>query len=113
MSNPSAAPPSITEDTVHVLHGLLDSIPSFWSPADLAPVIRVYVEDPRVAPSLTSLMKALAKKAPPKVLLPTMTRLWPEVSPQTVRCLISVYLSTLLNAIPRAMWSATFSTFSY
>jgi hypothetical protein len=77
------------EDAVNVLHGLLTSIPTFWGGGELEQVIKLCIEHSSSAPaaSMTNLTKAMAKKAPPKVLLPTISTVWPMVSLQSVRCL--------------------------
>ncbi|KAK0476138.1 hypothetical protein IW261DRAFT_1643515 [Armillaria novae-zelandiae] len=53
--------------TTEVLHGLLTSIPSFWGRTRNV--------------SLTSFVKTLTKKAPEKVLVPTLTQIWMSLSP--------------------------------
>ncbi|KAG6909155.1 hypothetical protein DXG01_001782 [Tephrocybe rancida] len=63
-------PSVITEDAYSVLHGLLISIPTFWGPGEITQIIMLYVEhctSTSNSPSQTmlSLMKALAKRAPP------------------------------------------------
>ncbi|KAK0216141.1 armadillo-type protein [Armillaria fumosa] len=76
-----------TEDlmtvTTEVLHGLLTSIPSFWGSGELTQVIKLYIFTSKGArnASLTSFVKTLTKKAPEKVLVPTLTQIWVSLSP--------------------------------
>lgn len=77
-------------DAQSILLGLLSAIPSFWGTAELEQVITLYLDHSATAsaPSapMSSLMKSVAKRAPAKVILPTMTGLWPslKISQQTV-----------------------------
>lgn len=87
--------------TVDVLRGLLTSIPTFWSPSELAPVIKLCF-DHTVGKSDTAystLVKAIAKRAPSKVLLPTMTEMWTSLatSPQRVRQIRCMIFLVFLN----------------
>ncbi|KAK0237018.1 armadillo-type protein [Armillaria nabsnona] len=76
-----------TEDlmtvTTEVLHGLLTSIPSFWGSGELTQVIKLYIFTSKGArnASLTSFVKTLTKKAPEKVLVPTLTQIWASLLP--------------------------------
>ncbi|KAF7321073.1 U3 small nucleolar RNA-associated protein 10 [Mycena chlorophos] len=76
---------SATEGTLEVLHGLLTSIPKFWSPAELVQVSRLYI-DKHTTP-LAGLMKAIAKRVQTAVLLSALAELWPSVlaAPETTR----------------------------
>lgn len=76
-----------TEDlmivTTEVLHGLLTSIPSFWGSGELTQVIKLYIFTSKGArsASLTSFVKTLTKKAPEKILVPTLTQIWASLLP--------------------------------
>ncbi|KAJ7146113.1 hypothetical protein C8R44DRAFT_600928 [Mycena epipterygia] len=67
-------------ETLNVLHGLLTSIPTFWGPAELTQVSKLYVEHyaSSVVP-LTSLMKTVAKRAPTGVLISALADIWPSL----------------------------------
>ncbi|KAG7447396.1 uncharacterized protein BT62DRAFT_967377 [Guyanagaster necrorhizus] len=69
--------------TTDVLHGLLTSIPSFWGSGELTQVIKFYVfaSRGRRTTSLTSFVKTMTKKAPEKVVVPTLTQIWTSLFP--------------------------------
>ncbi|KAJ4481176.1 hypothetical protein J3R30DRAFT_3464943 [Lentinula aciculospora] len=73
----------LTEDTVQLLQNLLIAIPTFWSTTELTSVIKLYVDLclPTSKPpvELSNFMKSVAKKAPSKVLLPTLCGMWPSL----------------------------------
>jgi hypothetical protein len=82
--------PTIEENALTVLHGMLMSIPTFWGTDELMKVIRLYTDhysskNTRPAAS-TSLMNTVAKRAPAKILLPTLCDMWSsiEASPRMV-----------------------------
>ncbi|KAJ3806976.1 armadillo-type protein [Lentinula aff. lateritia] len=74
----------LTEDTVQLLHDLLTAIPTFWSTTELTHVIKLYLDhcgDGATAKSpavqaVSNFMRFLAKKAPSKVLVPTLCDIW-------------------------------------
>ncbi|KAJ7701560.1 hypothetical protein B0H17DRAFT_1195339 [Mycena rosella] len=75
-------------ETLNVLHGLLTSIPTFWGPAELTQVCKLYIDHySSSAAPLTSLMKTVAKRAPTGVLISALADMWPslQASPQTDR----------------------------
>ncbi|KAF5392137.1 hypothetical protein D9757_003220 [Collybiopsis confluens] len=82
-------PEALTADLIQLLHNLLIAIPTFWSPSELTQVIKLYFDhcssSARPPEEISNLMKALAKKAPSKILLPTLCELWTalEHSPNT------------------------------
>jgi U3 small nucleolar RNA-associated protein 10 len=68
-----------------VFRALLNVIPTFWSTSELSQVVELYVDNCSSSPnirftSMTTLMKAIAKQAPAKVLLPTLCEIWPSVA---------------------------------
>ncbi|KAJ3856701.1 armadillo-type protein [Lentinula lateritia] len=74
----------LTEDTVQLLHDLLTAIPTFWSTTELTHVIKLYLDhcgggatakSPAVQ-VVSNFMRFLAKKAPSKVLVPTLCDIW-------------------------------------
>ncbi|KAJ6578862.1 hypothetical protein DFH09DRAFT_980162 [Mycena vulgaris] len=78
----------VASETLNVLHGLLTSIPTFWGPAELTQVSKLYVDHyASSAAPLTSLMKTVAKRAPTAVLISALVDMWPslQASPQTDR----------------------------
>lgn len=99
---------TIEENALSVLHGMLISIPTFWGSEELTQVIRLYTDhyfskDTRPAVS-TSLMNTIAKRVPPKVLLPTLCDMWSsiEASPRVVTLILLVpTLELTANSIIR------------
>ncbi|KAJ3898549.1 armadillo-type protein [Lentinula edodes] len=86
-------PEGLTEDTVQLLHNLLTAIPTFWSTTELNHVIKLYLDhcgggstakSPAVQ-VVSNFMRSIAKKAPSKVLLPTLCDIWRslEIAPNT------------------------------
>ncbi|KAJ3761867.1 hypothetical protein EV360DRAFT_36877 [Lentinula raphanica] len=70
----------LIKDVVQLLHNLLTAIPTFWSTVELTNVIKLYLDislPPAKPPQeLSNFIKAIAKKAPSKVLLPTLCDIW-------------------------------------
>lgn len=78
----------VATETLNVLHGLLTAIPTFWGPAELTQVSKLYID--HYASSevpLTPLMKTVAKRAPTAVLIKALADMWPslQATPHTVR----------------------------
>lgn len=76
---------AVLEKSSAVLHGLLTSIPAFWGPDALARVVNVYMDHCKVTSGspkapVSSLMKAIAKKIPTQVLLPSLLDNWAVTS---------------------------------
>lgn len=95
-SNYNLDSPTAVGDAQSILLGLLSSIPSFWGTAELEQVVFLYLDHCATMTGLpsalmSSLMKSVAKRAPSKVLLPAMVKLWPSLktSGQTVRLIFS------------------------
>ncbi|KAK7688534.1 hypothetical protein QCA50_008072 [Cerrena zonata] len=71
--------------SVDILQGLLASIPKFWSKVELTQVLNAYFESSSSVarnhtPQMSALVKAVAKKAPTKVLLPLLCDMWTDVA---------------------------------
>ncbi|KAJ6554556.1 armadillo-type protein [Mycena capillaripes] len=70
----------VVTETLNVLHGLLTAIPTFWGPAELTKVSKLYIEHYASSEApLTTLMKTVAKRAPTAVLITALTDIWPSV----------------------------------
>lgn len=88
-------------ESIGVLHALLTSIPNFWSSGDFLLIIELYLRQHVSAAQhnqaqLSSFVKALAKRAPSKVLLPTLCDLWSRLAADKVHpCLIFYLLPAL------------------
>ncbi|KAJ3965955.1 hypothetical protein EV361DRAFT_608730 [Lentinula raphanica] len=86
----------LIKDVVQLLHNLLTAIPTFWSTVELTNVIKLYLDislPPAKPPQeLSNFIKAIAKKAPSKVLLPTLCDIWRslQIAP-TVDALIGYF----------------------
>lgn len=64
-----------------ILDGLLSTIPTFWGSGEVTQVALLYIDQSSsdskpMGAALTSLAKSLAKRAPAKVLLPTLLDMW-------------------------------------
>ncbi|KAF7307826.1 U3 small nucleolar RNA-associated protein 10 [Mycena kentingensis (nom. inval.)] len=72
--------PSIASGCLEVLHGLLKSIPKFWSATELSLVSKLYIDKhaSSTAP-LSPLMKAVAKRASTQTILTALAEIWPAV----------------------------------
>ncbi|KAF7373573.1 U3 small nucleolar RNA-associated protein 10 [Mycena sanguinolenta] len=87
----------VVTETLNVIHGLLTSIPTFWGPAELTQVSKLYIEHHASSDApLTTLMKTVAKRAPTGVLISALVDMWPslQTSPQTenIRQLFAIFL---------------------
>ncbi|OBZ74951.1 U3 small nucleolar RNA-associated protein 10 [Grifola frondosa] len=65
-----------------VLQSLLSTIPTFWSDSDLTKVIALYIDTfvSRSHVAMLPLVKTLAKRAPPNILLPTLSTMWSSLT---------------------------------
>ncbi|KAF9553866.1 hypothetical protein CPC08DRAFT_672807 [Agrocybe pediades] len=69
------------EDAFAILHGLLQTIPTFWGSSEVTQVAYLYMDQASsaskpFAAALSSLTKSLAKRTPAKVLVPTLVEMW-------------------------------------
>ena len=74
----------IVDDTLGVLHGLLTSIPTFWGVGEITQVVKLYLDhyasmSSTPSSAMPTLMKAIAKRAPTKVLVPAVYEMWPSL----------------------------------
>ncbi|KAK1226193.1 snoRNA-binding rRNA-processing protein utp10 [Marasmius sp. AFHP31] len=95
----------LASGTVKVLHGLLLSIPTFWSSIELGQVLKLLL-DPALSlhshDELSALVKAITKRAPAKTLLPTVSELWPNIERSNQPTSINDYFDILRRAIRNA-----------
>jgi U3 small nucleolar RNA-associated protein 10 len=66
---------------VSTLQGLLKTIPAFWGSAELSQIVLLYMDQQSSASKanasgISALAKSLAKKLPPKVLIPALMEMW-------------------------------------
>lgn len=75
-------------EAISVLHALLSSIPNFWSTGDFLLIIELYlcqtVYSKQHQGQVSSFVKTLAKRAPSKLLLPTLCDLWTRLAAKDV-----------------------------
>ncbi|KAI0776755.1 hypothetical protein BD413DRAFT_469201 [Trametes elegans] len=69
---------SLVSTTVQILRNLLGSIPTFWGEAEILQVVDLYLDGFQGAASteLSHLVKTVAKRASPTVLLPALCNMW-------------------------------------
>ncbi|EMD35136.1 hypothetical protein CERSUDRAFT_107124 [Gelatoporia subvermispora B] len=78
-SGTEASDDEITAAALSVLQELLSAVPNFWSNKELVQVINLYLDSSFIAKKTTAvapLIKSLAKRAPSKSLLNTLSDLW-------------------------------------
>lgn len=74
-------PLALFGDAFAILHGLLTSIPTFWGSGEISQVISLRIDQftytgNATSTALSSLIKAISKRIPGKVLLPTLFDMW-------------------------------------
>ncbi|KAH7920221.1 hypothetical protein BV22DRAFT_1199044 [Leucogyrophana mollusca] len=100
-------------DALSTLQSLLSSLPAFYGEAELTQVTTLYLEYSAAASELQSnpmavLVKAIAKRAPAKVLLPVMYGLWPKIDKSQKNANVNSFIGYFelfkrcLRAAPRA-----------
>ncbi|KAF9034474.1 hypothetical protein BDZ89DRAFT_1158021 [Hymenopellis radicata] len=66
----------LSNDTTSVLHGLLTSLSPFWAASEISQVVLLYINQRKKDDSLAGFVKALTKRAPEKILIPTLPQIW-------------------------------------
>lgn len=90
-----------SSDAVAVLQTLLTSIPNFWGNADLTQIIDLYLDSTgsasqSLAALIWTVVKAVVKRIPSKVLVPVLCEYWTALSSkEDVSYVAPVYLSKL------------------
>ncbi len=77
----------LSNDTTSVLHGLLTSLSPFWAASEISQVVLLYINQHKNDDSLAGFVKALTKRAPEKILIPTLPQIWSSLlksSPSSV-----------------------------
>ncbi|KAI0354312.1 hypothetical protein OH77DRAFT_530067 [Trametes cingulata] len=73
---------ALVASATHVLRNLLASIPAFWGEAQVLQVIQLYLDGSEASMSesteMSLLVKTVAKRASPTVLLPALCNLWEQ-----------------------------------
>ncbi|KAI8990419.1 armadillo-type protein [Trametes punicea] len=74
----TAADSELIAAAVEVFRNLLSSIPTFWGEADLLQVVELYLDASDISESaeMRLLVKTVAKRASPTVLLPALCEMW-------------------------------------
>lgn len=98
----------VTEDTYSILHGLLSSIPTFWDVGELNQVLTLYIDhcvSTANTPSspMSTLMKAVTKRASSTSLLPVMVEMWTmlRISPDLVCFSSTRAIAQLIHSFDR------------
>ncbi|GJE92911.1 U3snoRNP10 and BP28CT domain-containing protein [Phanerochaete sordida] len=98
-----------SSDAIAVLQALLASIPNFWGSADLTQIVDLYLESTvSASQSLTALIwtvvKAVTKRIPSKVLLPVLCEYWTGLS--TKGDIVAAKFHAFFTVLKRAVHAA-------
>ncbi|KJA17838.1 hypothetical protein HYPSUDRAFT_191636 [Hypholoma sublateritium FD-334 SS-4] len=90
-----------------ILDGLLSTIPTFWGSGEVTQVALLYIDQSssdskHMGTALNSLAKSLAKRAPAKVLLPTLLEMWQSLQSSRQMSKISAYFEVVTRALQHA-----------
>ncbi|EKM52689.1 uncharacterized protein PHACADRAFT_101069 [Phanerochaete carnosa HHB-10118-sp] len=96
-----------SSDAVAVLQALLGSIPNFWGSADLTQIVDLCLDSTvSASQSVTALIwtvvKAVAKKIPSKVLVPALCEYWATLSSKGDVSLTRAFFTVLKRAVHAA-----------
>jgi U3 small nucleolar RNA-associated protein 10 len=97
---------SVSIKALRVLQGLLSAIPSFWTADDINLVVDLYLLHDTATETLVmaNLVKAVAKRVPSSVLIPTLCDTWKrlkESSATTSFCAFFLLMKKAIHAAPR------------
>lgn len=70
---------AILVDALETLKSLFKAIPTFWGNAELGKVFQLYLSyqaSSTQSPALDAFVRSVVKKAPTKVLLPSLSEMW-------------------------------------
>ncbi|KIK65016.1 hypothetical protein GYMLUDRAFT_39424 [Collybiopsis luxurians FD-317 M1] len=99
-------PEGLIVDTVQLLHNLLVAIPTFWSSAELTQITKFYLDlcsaSPKPPVEVYNLMKTISKKAPSKILLPTLCDFWKSLENSSNMDAVVGYFDLLKRSIRSA-----------
>lgn len=89
---------------LRVLQGLLSTIPSFWTAGDVNLVVDLYLlhDVATEASVMTNLVKAVAKRVPSSVLVPTLCDTWKRLKESLVTTSSGAFFFLLKKAIHAA-----------
>lgn len=95
---------SVSIKTLRVLQGLLSSIPSFWTANDVNLVVDLYLLHDVATEALVmeNLVKAVAKRVPSSVLIPTLCNTWKRLQDSLSATSIGAFFFLLKKAIHAA-----------
>ena len=98
---------SVSIKTLRVLRALLSTIPSFWTADDINLVIDLYLLHDVATETLVmaNLVKAVAKRVPSSVLIPTLCDTWKRLKESSTTTSFGTFfllLKKAIHAAPRA-----------
>jgi len=95
---------SVSIKALRVLQGLLSTIPSFWTADDINLVIDLYLLHDVATETLVmeNLVKAVAKRVPSSVLLPTLCDTWRRLKESSTTTSFGAFFLLLKKAVHAA-----------
>ncbi|PPQ90282.1 hypothetical protein CVT25_013107 [Psilocybe cyanescens] len=98
---------ALFHNSFEVLNGMLSTIPTFWGSGEVNQVVFLYMDQASSSSKLPSatlsaLIKALAKRIPAKVLIPTLLDMWQPLQTSGKLARISAYFHVLGRALQHA-----------
>jgi len=95
---------SVSIKSLRVLQGLLSTIPSFWTADDINLVVDLYLLHDVATETLVmaNLVKAVAKRVPSSVLIPTLCDTWKRLKESSTTTSFGVFFLLLKKAIHAA-----------
>ncbi|ESK96722.1 u3 small nucleolar RNA-associated protein 10 [Moniliophthora roreri MCA 2997] len=93
----------LARETVTLLQGLLVSIPTFWSAVEISQVFKLFLDFTQQPQNgIAALVKSITKRAPAKVLLPTVCDLWSGIERASQTDVLNGYLDILKRSVRHA-----------
>ncbi|PPR01672.1 hypothetical protein CVT24_001501 [Panaeolus cyanescens] len=94
-------------DAFAILHGLLTSIPTFWGSSEIGQIISLRMDQfshtgNATSTALSSLIKAISKRIPGKVLLPTILDMWSATGSSANMLKIAAFFEVIARTLQHA-----------
>lgn len=95
---------SLVEDALGVIRTVFDSIPTFWGPAELGSVFRLYLDALALghADEIGPCVRRVASRAPTAALLSTYFEIWPSISDANAEASLYSSFNELLRSAQQA-----------